>query len=318
MASKVLVTGGAGFIGSHIVEVLLARGHQVAVLDNLSSGRREQVPGGVPLFELDITGSIDAAFESFRPEIVCHQAAQVSVSFSVKHPEVDATTNILGSIRVIDACRRFGVRKVVYASSAAAYGPLETLPLREDMRCRPVSCYGSSKYTVEHYLATAARDWSLEWAALRYANVYGPRQDPHGEAGVVAIFSNALLAGKAPTIFGGGELTRDYVFVEDIAAANRVVIEADLAGHADPVFNVSTGEPTTTNRIFELLREAYGVDVEAIAGGWRPGDVAHSLLENAKLRAETEWAPEVGLERGLAATAEFFGGRVSGVRTRAR
>jgi UDP-glucose 4-epimerase len=306
MSLRVLVTGGAGFIGSHIVEALVARGHTVAVLDNLSSGKREQVPDGVSLYELDITDSVDAAFEEFRPEVVCHQAAQVSVSYSVKEPVFDANTNILGSIRVIDACRRFGVRKVVYASSAASYGALETSPLHEGLRCHPVSFYGASKFTVEHYLRTASKEWGIEWVALRYSNVYGPRQDPHGEAGVVAIFSNLLLAGKQPTVFGGGELTRDYVFVEDVAAANCAMIEADVKDHSDPVFNTSTTLPTTTNRVFELLRAAYGVDIEAAKGPWRAGDVQDSILDNAKIRAQIDWQPTVSLDDGIAKTAEFF------------
>ena len=310
MSLRVLVTGGAGFIGSHIVEALVRRGHAVAVLDNLSSGKREHVPTGVSIFELDITDSVDAAFEKFRPEVVCHQAAQVSVSYSVKEPVFDASTNILGSIHVIDACRRYGVRKVVYPSSAAAYGALETLPFHEDLRCQPVSFYGSSKFAVEHYLRTASKEWGIEWAALRYSNVYGPRQDPHGEAGVVAIFSNLLLAGQQPTVFGGGELTRDYVFVEDVAAANCAVIEADLKGHPDPVFNTSTAMATTTNRIFELLRGAYGVDIEAGTGPWRAGDVKDSILDNAKIRSQIDWQPNVSLEDGIERTAEFFSARV--------
>src|SRR6185503_13319970 len=187
-----LVTGGAGFIGSHVVESLLAAGHQVAALDDLSTGKREQVPGGVPFFKLDIAEPA-AAFKEFRPEVVCHLAAQVSVSVSVRRPEDDARTNILGSILLLKAAVEHGVRKIVYASSGASYGPLETLPLREEMRPLPVSAYGASKHTVEHYLRMAAREWSLEWAALRFANVYGPRQDPHGEAGVVAIFLEKML-----------------------------------------------------------------------------------------------------------------------------
>ncbi len=311
MSTKVLVTGGAGFIGSHIVEVLLSRGHSVAVLDNLSSGKREQVPAGVELFELDITQDVDEAFESFRPDIVCHQAAQVSVSYSMKHPEFDATTNILGSIRIIEACRRFGVRRIVYASSAAAYGPLETLPLQETMRCQPVSFYGTSKFTVEHYLRSAAREWDFEWAALRYGNVFGPRQDPHGEAGVIAIFSKCLLSRKSPTIFGGGELTRDYIFVEDVASANVDIIEADLLGVDDPVFNVSTMKQTTTNRIFEVIRDAYGVEIEPESAPWRPGDLQDSILDNSRLRQLTGWEASVSLEDGIQKTAYFFSDQVN-------
>jgi UDP-glucose 4-epimerase len=306
MGRRVLVTGGAGFIGSAIAERLLAAGHEVAVLDNLSTGKREQVPAKALFLELDITRPVDSAFERFRPEVVVHQAAQVSVPVSIRQPELDARTNILGSINVIEASRRHGVKKVVYASSAAAYGPLDTLPLREEMRPQPVSCYGASKYAVEHYLRTAGREWGLEWAALRYANVYGPRQDPHGEAGVVAIFSQLLLEGKSPTIFGDGELTRDYVYVEDVAAANLQVLEADLRGHPDPVFNVSTGVATSVNRLFERLQRALGSSVSAVHGPPRPGDVRHSLLDSAKLRSLLGWKPAVKLEEGLERTGEFL------------
>jgi UDP-glucose 4-epimerase len=304
----VLVTGGAGFIGSHIAEETIQRGHEVAVLDNLSSGKRHQVPRAARFFELDIRRDVEPAFAEFRPEAVVHQAAQVSVSFSMKEPAFDAEVNVLGSLRVIDACRRHGTRKVVYASSAAAYGDLQTLPLREEMRPRPVSCYGVSKYTVEHYLRSAGRDWGLEWVALRYSNVYGPRQDPHGEGGVLAIFSEQLLKGQRPTIFGGGELTRDYVFVEDIARANALVLDADLREHPDPVFNASTGKSTSTNRIFRLLKEALGSTLEPIAGPWRRGDVQDSVLDSSKLRAAVGWELRVTLEEGVRRTAEFFRG----------
>ena len=219
MGRKVLVTGGAGFIGSHLAEELIRCGHEVAVLDNLSGGSAAQVPAGVRLYELDITESIDEAFEDFRPDDVVHLAAQVSVAVSMQEPEMDARINVLGSINVITAAQRHDVRRVVYASSAACYGALEEGVLREEMRCVPASYYGASKYAVEHYLHSARQASGLEWAALRFANVYGPRQDPHGEAGVVAIFARLLLDGGQPEIFGGGELKRDYVFVTDIARA---------------------------------------------------------------------------------------------------
>ncbi|HLU47124.1 MAG TPA: NAD-dependent epimerase/dehydratase family protein, partial [Planctomycetota bacterium] len=224
-------------------------------------------------------------------------------------PIQDAETNILGSIRLLLACREHGVRKIVYASSAAAYGLLETLPLRESLRPRPVSCYGASKYTVEHYLRTAGVEWGLEWAALRYANVYGPRQDPHGEAGVVAIFSNLLLDGKQPTIFGGGTLTRDYIYVEDVAEANRIAIETDFSSEPDPVFNVSTGVQTTTNRVYELLSAALDVSIEPIRGPHRPGDVQDSVLDSARFREATGWAPRVSIEEGFERTARYFRAR---------
>ena len=311
---RCLVTGGAGFIGSHVAEALAARGHEVAVLDDLSTGKREQVPEGAPFYRLDIGSDLVPAFREFRPEAVFHLAAQVSVSVSVRRPDEDARINIMGSINLIRTLADNGVRKVVYASSGASYGPLETLPLVESMRPLPVSAYGASKHTVEHYLRMAGREWGLEWAALRFANVYGPRQDPHGEAGVVAIFIGKMLRGERPTIFDDGELTRDYVYVEDVARANLAALEADLRDHPDPVFNVSTGRATSTNRLFALLREAIGSKVDALRGPPRPGDVRHSLLDNGKAARELKWRPQVELPEGLRRTAEYFRKQMAGKR----
>ncbi len=305
-SKRCLVTGGAGFIGSHVAEALIAAGHAVGVLDDLSSGKREQIPPGAPFFQIDITGDTAAAFREFRPEVVFHLAAQVSVSVSVREPDEDARVNILGSVRILRALVAAGVKKVVYASSGASYGPLETLPLVENLRPMPVSAYGASKHTVEHYLRMAGREWGLEWAALRFANVYGPRQDPHGEAGVVAIFANKLLAGERPTIFDDGELTRDYVYVEDVARANVAALTADLKGHPDPIFNVSTGRGTSTNRIFATIRGALGSSVDARYGPPRPGDVRHSVLDNKKAKRELGFEPRMELDEGIRRTVEFF------------
>ena len=316
MGLRILVTGGAGFIGSHVAERLLAAGHEVAVLDNLSSGKRNQVPAEAAFFELDLTTDIAPAFERFRPEAIAHLAAQVSVSVSIRNPALDARVNILGSIQLLEAAREHGVRKFLYASSAAVYGPLDTLPLDEEMRCRPISCYGASKYAFEHYLRTAASEWGLEWAALRYANVFGPRQDPDGEAGVVAIFARQVLEGRMPTIFGDGELTRDYVYVDDVAAANVSALQADLQDHPDPVFNVSTGTETTTNRIYELIRSAARSSIEAVYGPDRAGDVRHSVLDSTRFRDLTGWKPRVSLEDGIRRTVDFFKKRASASRAR--
>jgi len=303
---RCLVTGGAGFIGSHVAEVLKAAGHEVAVLDDLSSGKRHQIPAGCPFFQLDITADVMPAIREFRPEAVMHLAAQVSVSVSVREPEVDARTNILGSVKLIKALAENGCRKVVYASSGASYGPLETLPLVETMRPLPVSPYGASKHTVEHYLRMARREWGLEWGALRFANVYGPRQDPHGEAGVVAIFANKILKGEQPTIFDDGELTRDYVFVEDVARANLAALEADLKDHPDPIFNISTNLGTSVNRLYEMLRRAMGTEIRAKYGPPRPGDVRHSVLDNRKAHRDLNWKPQVDIDEGLRRTVAFF------------
>lgn len=306
MGRRVLVTGGAGFIGSHLAEELIRCGHEVAVLDNLSGGSAAQVPAGVRLYELDITEPIDEAFEDFRPDDVVHLAAQVSVAVSMQEPVMDARINVLGSINVITAAQRHDVRRVVYASSAACYGALEEGMLREDMRCVPASYYGASKYAVEHYLHSARQASGLEWAALRFANVYGPRQDPHGEAGVVAIFARLLLDGGQPEIFGGGELKRDYVFVTDVARAVALVLDAELEGCADPVFNCSTAVGTTTNEIYAHLKEACSSDIEPTSAPWRPGDVQDLILDNSRLKAVVDWVPRVTLEDGISRTATYF------------
>jgi UDP-glucose 4-epimerase len=308
---RCLVSGGAGFIGSHIVEALARAGHPTAVVDDLSSGQREHLDPQTPIHVLDITGDTSAAFREFRPDILIHQAAQVSVSVSMRSPEEDARTNILGSIRIIRTALEFGVKKILYASSAAVYGPLETLPFVETMRPLPVSAYGISKHTVEHYLRAAAKDWGLEeWAALRYANVYGPRQNPHGEAGVVAIFSQKLLRGEPPTIFDDGELTRDYIFVGDVARANLAALDADLRGHPDPVFNISTAKETSTNQIFRGLERHLDSRTPARYAPPRAGDVRRSLLDNRKAGLELGWRPQVDLEEGLKLTARYFMERV--------
>ena len=308
---RCLVTGGAGFIGSHVAEALLAAGHQVAVLDDLSSGKREQVPPAAAFHRLDITGDVSAAFREFRPEALVHLAAQVSVSVSVRRPDEDARINIMGSINLLKSAIEHKVRKVVYASSGASYGPLDTLPLEESMRPLPVSPYGTSKHTVEHYLRMAQKEWGLEWAALRFANVYGPRQDPHGEAGVVAIFIGKVLRGERPTIFDDGELTRDYVYVEDVAAAVAAAVAASLASHPDPIFNISTGKGTSVNELYALLKKALGSSIEAQYGPPRPGDVRHSVLTSERARRELAWQPRVDLREGLRRTVEYFKSRAA-------
>jgi len=306
MGRKILVTGGAGFIGSHVTEELIRRGHEVAVLDDLSGGRAAQVPAGATLYELDITQPVDEAFEEFKPDDVIHLAAQVSVAVSMQDPGMDARINVLGSLNVIGAAQRHGARRIIYASSAACYGAQEEDILNEGMRCVPASFYGASKYAVEHCLLSAREDSGLEWVALRFANVYGPRQDPHGEAGVVAIFARQLLDGGHPEIFGGGDLKRDYIYVEDVARAVALALEAELDGFEDPVFNCSTAVGTTTNRIYALLKEACSSDVEAQAGPWRPGDVQNLILDNSRLKALLDWSPRITLEDGITRTAEYF------------
>jgi UDP-glucose 4-epimerase len=308
--ARCLVTGGAGFIGSHAVRGLIDSGNEVAVLDNLSTGKQDNLPDRVPLFTLDITDDVSTAFSEFRPDVLVHLAAQTSVPASVANPGHDARTNILGSIEMIRACAEHGVKKIVYASSAAAYGPVDALPLDENLRPQPVSPYGASKYTVEHYLRSAAKESGLEWAALRFANVYGPRQDPHGEAGVVAIFTGFLLDGETPTIYDDGKQTRDYVYVGDVAGAIVRAVHVDLAGHPDPVFNVSTGTEISVNDLLKEMNAALETDVQPRYAPARAGDVRRSRLDPSRAQEALGWRAEVSIGDGLRRTLEFFRDRV--------
>ncbi len=303
---RCLVTGGAGFIGSHTVEMLLNAGHQVSVLDNLSTGKREQIPDTVPFYEMDIMDDLEPVFEKERPQILVHLAAQISVSYSVRAPEVDANINILGTINLLKTCQKFGVKRVVYASSGAAYGEPQFLPLTEDHPALGVSPYGISKHVAERYLYFYRHQYEIEFAAMRYANVYGPRQDPHGEAGVMAIFNEKLLNGKEAVIFGDGNQTRDFVYVKDVAVANTLAASAEIDPAIYPAFNVSTQKQTTVNTLFELIKKYTGSEQSPIYGPFREGDVYHSCLSNQKIRQHLKWEPVYDIEKGIQETSGFF------------
>lgn len=299
---KVLVTGGAGFIGSHIVDLLLAHGAQVAVVDDLSTGMEERLPRGVPLYRMGIESpELEAVFREVRPEYVIHQAAQIDVRRSVEDPEADAQVNIVGTIRVLENCRRFGVRKVVYASSAAVYGDPRRLPVDEEHPILPTSGYGVSKHTVEHYLSVYRALYGIDFTALRYANVYGPRQVPAGEGGVVAIFSHRMVRGESVTIYGDGEQTRDLVYVDDVARAN---VQALTRG-GGAIVNVSCARETSVNTLFRLIKEATGSHSRAEHAPERPGEIRRSCLANARARELLDWEPEVPLEEGLERTIAY-------------
>jgi UDP-glucose 4-epimerase len=301
---KVLVTGGAGFIGSHISELLLARGDQVAVVDNLRTGKLANLPSGVTFYHEDITQPLLASiFRREKPQVVIHQAAQVSVPKSVADPKVDTKINIAGTINVLEAAKKCGVRKIVFASSAAVYGEPQYLPLDEEHPVSVQSPYGLAKHTVERYLALYRSLYGLEYTVLRYANVYGPRQDGQGEGGVVAIFAHCLSRGLVPTIFGSGEQTRDFVFVKDVAAANIAATT-----HADgQVLNISTNHAISVNQLYEKMARIWGVDTPANRGPDRAGDIEHSTLNNTKACRELAWAPKWSLDKGLAALKEGWG-----------
>ncbi|MFN3286623.1 MAG: NAD-dependent epimerase/dehydratase family protein [bacterium] len=301
---RVLVTGGAGFVGSHVVEVLRAAGHRVAVVDVLDPGRAEFVPEGVPLYRVDVASrQLEEVFQEERPQAVCHHAAQASVAVSVREPLRDAQVNVLGTLNVLECCVRYGVGRVLFASTGGAiYGEPDRLPVSEDHPTRPVSPYGVHKLCAEQHLAAYGHLYGLRWIALRYGNVYGPRQDPYGEAGVVAIFCVAMLEGRQPVIFGDGQHTRDYVYVEDVARANLLALETDVQG----VFNVGTGVETPTREIFERVRDATGFSGEPRYAPARPGDVRRICLDIARAERVLGWRPQVTLAEGIARTVAWF------------
>jgi UDP-glucose 4-epimerase len=302
---RVLVTGGAGFIGSHVADSLLAEGHEVAVADDLSRGRRANVPEGAALYEADVRSGCGEVFEGFGPEAVCHQAAQVDVRRSVAEPDHDAGVNILGTIRLLENCVRYGVGRFVFASTGGAiYGEQRVFPAPEDHPEYPLSPYGVSKLAAERYLRFYEAAYDLPCVALRYANVYGPRQDPHGEAGVVAIFASRLAAGERCTINGTGEQTRDYVYAGDVARANLLALERDAPSGA---YNVGTGIETSVNELYEAMARLSGRDLPAEYGPAKPGEQTRSAVDPAKAASVLGWRPEVGLREGLEKTLGFFG-----------
>jgi UDP-glucose 4-epimerase len=302
---RVLLTGGAGFIGSHVAEHLLFRGHEVAIVDDLSSGKLENVPEGALFYEADIRSGCDHIFEEWAPEVLSHQAAQMDVRRSVAEPDFDAEVNVVGTVRLLQNCVRHGVNKVVFASTGGAiYGDQETFPATEDHTQYPVSPYGVSKLAGERYLHYYHVQYGLPYAALRYANVYGPRQDPHGEAGVVAIFSGNLAEGRTSTINGSGEQTRDYVFVDDVARANVLALERDVPSGA---YNVGTAIETSVNSLYEILLEASGKkEFQPQHGPAKPGEQMRSCVDPTKATSVLGWQPAVDLNTGLEKTLQFF------------
>ena len=299
-----LVTGGAGFIGSHVADHLLERGHEVAVIDNLSTGKRENVPAEARFYETDIRTGCPEVFDEFRPEVVSHQAAQMDVRRSVREPDFDADVNVLGTIRLLENCTKYDVQKFIFASTGGAvYGEQQAFPAAEDHPQYPVSPYGVSKLAGERYLYFYCVQHGLPYVALRYANVYGPRQDPHGEAGVVAIFCGNLAAGETSTINGTGEQTRDYVFVGEVARANVSALEREVPSGA---YNVGTGVETSVNQLYELLREASGREIPPRHGPAKPGEQLRSSVDPSKAAKFLEWQAEMDLASGLTRTLGFF------------
>ena len=293
------MTGGAGFIGSNLIDALLARGDEAHALDDLSKGSRENVASAAELHVADIREP-DEVFDAVRPEVVFHLAAQADVRVSVEQPALDADVNILGTIRILEAARRHGAKVVFASSGGAGYGECDG-PAPESAPLRPLAPYGTSKVCGEEYLATWNRLYGASHVSLRLGNVYGPRQMPHGEAGVVAIFMGLLHDGGTPTIFGDGSQTRDYVYVGDVANAMLLAVERDGG-----VFNIGTGVETSVVGLFDAIRTASGIDREAAFAPARLGELQRSVLDPSLAARELGWRPERSLADGLAATWEWI------------
>lgn len=303
---KILVTGGAGFIGSHLTDAYLAAGHDVAVLDDLSRGSVSNVNPRARLYKGDIRDrdSVEQVFSAEKPDAVNHHAAQIDVRRGVREPVFDASVNILGSITLIEAAVAHKVRRFVYISSAGAtYGEPETLPVPEEYPTNPVTPYGISKHTVEHYLDMFSALYGLPFVVLRYGNVYGPRQSSKGEAGVFAIFCEQMLAGIRPSIYGDGTKARDYVYVEDVVRANVLALERGT-GEA---FNIASGAPTTDYEVFQRVRDSMGIhNLEPEYAPRRPGEMERIYLDISKAQQLLGWSPHFSLEEGVRCTVQYY------------
>jgi len=303
--AKILVTGGAGFIGSHVVDLFIAQGYNVVIIDDLSTGRASNLNPAAKFYHMDIRSpEIRHVFETEKPDYVSHHAAQMDVRRSVAQPLFDADVNILGSINLIECAQEFKVKRFIYISSGgAAYGEPEKLPCDEMHPINPICQYGASKHTVEHYLYMYHVNYGLKYTVLRYPNVFGPRQDPHGEAGVVAIFTGKMLASEPVIINGDGDQTRDFVYVGDCARANYLALTID---HQPGIYNLGWGRPTSINDIFSTLVKITGYTLPAQHGPAKLGETRHIYLDASKAKQDFGWVPTITLEEGLENVVAYF------------
>lgn len=300
---KILVTGGAGFIGSHIVDRLLQEGHEPIVVDNLSTGTTGNIPEGVRLYEMDVRDAgIQRVFEDERPEVICHQAAQLDIRVSMRDPVFDADVNVLGSVRLLDCCVRYGVHTFIFASSGGALYGEDHIPASERVTPKPISGYGVAKLSVEQYLYCFHKNYGMHYVALRYANVYGPRQNAHGEAGVIAIFTEKLLSGQPASINGDGNQTRDFVYVGDVVEANMLA----LRHHASGAYNIGTGIESSINEIYARLAETMHITSPPNYGPAKIGEQQRSALDCTLAASELGWVPGIELGVGLERTVAYF------------
>lgn len=301
---NILVTGGAGFIASNIADAYIKAGHNVVVVDNLSSGKRENLNPKAVFYETDIAdGRMEEVFAKHKFDIVNHHAAQIDVRKSVTDPVSDANTNILSGIKILNLCKKHNVKKIIYASTGGAmYGEPEYMPCDEKHRIRPMAPYGISKHCLEHYIEYFYDLFKLDYTILRYANVYGPRQDPHGEAGVVSIFIGVLLDGKSPFIFGDGEQTRDYIYIDDVVNANvKALITA-----GQKVINIGTGVEISVNELYKRLIKVMNLEIKPIYKDSRAGEVYRIYLDNKYAKEILDWEPKVTIDEGLKKTSDYF------------
>lgn len=314
---KILVIGGAGFIGSHVVNLYIKEGYEVVVVDDLSTGKVEYINAKAKFYKLNINElnvndyKLEGIFKEERPEIVNHHAAQINVSASVKDPVYDASVNILATLNLLENCVKYNIKKFIFASTGGAiYEETEKIPVDENHPTKPLSPYGVSKLAIENYLYYYKKIHNLDSAILRYANVFGPRQDPYGEAGVVAIFINKMLKGENPIINGDGNQTRDFVYISDAAQANLLVLKEDFKSKIKSddiaIFNIGTGIETSVNELFHKLKKITKANAKEIHGPQKMGELRRSCLNSNKAKEILGWEPEVDIDQGLKLTVNYF------------
>ena len=301
---KILVTGGAGFIGSQVADAYIENGNEVVIVDNLSTGRKENINPDAKFINIDITDKkIRQLFKEEKFDVVNHHAAQIDVRKSVADPIYDASINIIGTINILEHCVKEGVKKTIFASTGGAvYGEQKYFPADENHPVNPVSPYGITKLSIEKYLNFYQVEYGLNYTILRYANVYGPRQNPLGEAGVVAIFTNKLLQAEQPIINGDGSQTRDYVFVEDVVKANLLILKDNTSN----IYNIGTGSETNVNELYKILNELTGSKSDKKHGPAAKGEQLRSVISSEKIFKELSWKPSTSLNEGLKRTVDYF------------
>ena len=300
---KILVTGGAGFIGSHVVDKLVEQGHDVIVIDNFSTGKRVNLQNNVKLIDLNLSSfELSNVFEEYQPEVVIHLAAQVNVNKSIRDPKLDAEINILGTINLLENCRKYKIKKIIYAASAAQFGNPQCLPIDEKHPFQPLSPYGLSKSVVESYLKLYSHLFDLDYTILRYANVYGPRQNSDAEGGVIAIFSQQLVNNEPLTIFGDGEQTRDFIYVEDVAAATILMLNIGN----NQIYNLGSGKEISLNNLMGLFKDISQKEISLNYVEARKGDIENTYYSIEKIKNECDFSPKINLKEGLTKTINYF------------